>query len=639
MNCQKRLSSLAAKNPQSGMMKLLQAVPNVDDQQWTTKLCDLPKITFSTIYNFLVERKVLLQRVSYLESLADRRAELSGKSDSDSAAKGDENVPIGYTRTLDKAYRFFKDGHVQEIKYHPMPRLYDYVSISSKVLPSMRKDRIYNVIIIICNSTAEVSVAYCGCPAGLSGCCNHVMATLYCLEHYFHEGLFEDDKKGCTERLQMWNHPRKRNVDARPTDEVKMQKEVYGVEKRPKLQSINAWDCRPISRRIVDPNKVRLLRQRLFVIEQYKTSAANAALLSAATDSEKRKATEEKCMIEKYGTSCFIQLLDDELAPTENRLDELKKQRLALAAIKKKKFLEDLSRQLQNLNHDHNYSPLTEWLGFPQEEIVSQVPKHLVNDLYQQYVSLDPQAAKHLERCTRLQSESDIWHEERKLRVTASIMKEVTHRKESINCQAFIKKLLPKNIDTKATRYGKMNEAVAIQAYLNYQLKRGINVKIDACGLYVHSSESWLAASPDAIVTDVTLGGQDRGCLEVKCPLTCEKMTFHNACRAVPSFCLTEDGAQMFLLKEHAYFYQMQTQMYVTDLHWCDFVIWSPIQEPFVQRIKYDVSFMKTMLVKAHKFYFEKFLPSVLSCMLITPDDSNTWEFPLKPDNYVNYSV
>ena len=47
-----------------------------------------------------------------------------------------------------------------------------------------------------------------------------------------------------------------------------MRKEVYGVEKRPKLQSINGWDCRPISRRIVDPNKVHLLRQRLFVIEQ-----------------------------------------------------------------------------------------------------------------------------------------------------------------------------------------------------------------------------------------------------------------------------------------------------------------------------------------------------------------------------------
>ena len=572
-----------------------------------------------------------------MESLADRRAELSSQLDSDST-KADENVSIGYTRTLDKAYRFFKDGHVLEIKYHPMPQLHDYVSISSKVLPSMRKDRIYNVIIIICNSTAEVSVAYCGCPAGLSGCCNHVTATLYCLEHYFHEGLFEDDKKGCTEHLQTWNHPRKRNVDARPTDEVKMRKEEYGVQKRPKLHSVNAWDCRPVSRRIVDPNKVRLLRQRLFVIEQYKTSAANAALLSATTNSEKRKLTVEKCMIEKYGTSCFLQLLDDEPAPTENRLDELKKERLALAATKKN-FLEDLSCKLQNLNHDHSYSPLTEWLGFPQQERVSQVPKHLVDHLYQKHVSLDPEAAKHLERCTRLQSESEIWHEERKLRFTASIMKEVSHRKESTNCQAFIKKkLLPKNVDTKVTHYGKRNEAVAIQAYINYQHKHGINVKVNACGLYVDSSESWLAASPDGIVTGLTSGGQDRGCLEVKCPLSCEKMTFHNVCSTVSSFCLTEDGAQMFLSKEHAFFYQIQTQMHVTKLHWCDFVIWSPVQEPFVQRVKYDFSFMKTTLVKARKFYFEKFLPSVLPCMLITPDDSNTWGFPTSVSTKTQYA-
>ena len=63
------------------------------------------------------------------------------------------------------------------------------------------------MIIVISNSTVEVSVAYCGCPAGLSGYYNHVTATLHCLEHYFHEGLFEDDKKGFTECLQTWNHP------------------------------------------------------------------------------------------------------------------------------------------------------------------------------------------------------------------------------------------------------------------------------------------------------------------------------------------------------------------------------------------------------------------------------------------------
>ena len=108
---------------------------------------------------------------------------------------------------------------------------------------------------------------------------------------------------------------------------------MYGIDKRPKLHSINEWDCRPLSRRSVDPGKICSLRQRLFIIEQYKKSAANSALLSAATDTEKRKASQEKCVIEKYGTSCFLQLLDDEPAPMEsNRIDELKKERLALAA-------------------------------------------------------------------------------------------------------------------------------------------------------------------------------------------------------------------------------------------------------------------------------------------------------------------
>ena len=70
--------------------------------------------------------------------------------------------------------------------------------------------------------------------------------------------------------------------------------------------------------------------------------------------------------------------------------------------------------------------------------------------------------------------------------------------------------MLPKNINTKATQYGK-NEPVAVEAYISYQQKHGVNMKIQYCGLYVDSSEPLLAASPDAIVTDLTWVGQDRG--------------------------------------------------------------------------------------------------------------------------------
>ena len=89
----------------------------MSDPQWTTKLCKLPKITFGTIYDFLVDRKVLLKKVSYLESIADRRAELLANPEEENIQRcNDDNilgVPVEYTRTFDKAYHFFKDGHIQ----------------------------------------------------------------------------------------------------------------------------------------------------------------------------------------------------------------------------------------------------------------------------------------------------------------------------------------------------------------------------------------------------------------------------------------------------------------------------------------------------------------------------------------------
>ena len=43
----------------------------------------------------------------------------------------------------------------------------------------------YNVRIALSNHTAHVERPICVCPVGLSGCCNHITATLYCVEDYF----------------------------------------------------------------------------------------------------------------------------------------------------------------------------------------------------------------------------------------------------------------------------------------------------------------------------------------------------------------------------------------------------------------------------------------------------------------------
>ena len=79
----------------------------------------------------------------------------------------------------------------------------------------MRKDRVYSVTIVIQELRCSVTTAYCTCTAGLSGCCNHITGTLYCLEDYIHQGLQDNERKGCTERLQKWNQPRKQDAEAR----------------------------------------------------------------------------------------------------------------------------------------------------------------------------------------------------------------------------------------------------------------------------------------------------------------------------------------------------------------------------------------------------------------------------------------
>ena len=124
-----------------------------------------------------------------------------------------------YTRMLDKAYRFFHDGHMQVLKCHPMSHLEDMVCVVARMLASMKKV-FYHVTILACKSSCSIKTAYCSCPAGLSGCYNHVIATLYCLEDYISSGLQEEEKKGCTERLQVWNQPNPQNLVGRPTDEM-----------------------------------------------------------------------------------------------------------------------------------------------------------------------------------------------------------------------------------------------------------------------------------------------------------------------------------------------------------------------------------------------------------------------------------
>ena len=148
INCQRKLAT--TRGSSSTIVRLMQSVPAPEDIQWTSQLYNLPGITFGMIYDHLVDRKVVLKKISYLENLADERAE-AVLQHSSRDHESSNSISIDYTRTLDKAYRFFQDGHIQKIKFHPLPQVPDLSCVSAAVLPSMKKDQVYKVVIFSVN--------------------------------------------------------------------------------------------------------------------------------------------------------------------------------------------------------------------------------------------------------------------------------------------------------------------------------------------------------------------------------------------------------------------------------------------------------------------------------------------------------
>ena len=87
-----------------------------------------------------------------------------------------------------------------------------------------------------------------------------------------------------------------------------------------------------------------MLRESLFVVEKNKIDAADFTICTATTEREGKQTIKQKSMMTSYGTSCFLQLLDEESAPLENRKEEMWKDRIARTLeMKKQLFMQQLA--------------------------------------------------------------------------------------------------------------------------------------------------------------------------------------------------------------------------------------------------------------------------------------------------------
>ncbi|KAF3850675.1 hypothetical protein F7725_012447 [Dissostichus mawsoni] len=130
----------------------------------------------------------------------------------------------------------------------------------------------------------------------------------------------------------------------------------------------------------------------------------------------------------------------------------------------------------------------------------------------------------------------------------------------------------------------------------------------------------WIGASPDGVVTCAC---HEPGILETKCPFSAKDRSLLE-CTKDLRFCLTvPEGGVMSLKLDHSYMYQVQAQMRVAEVMFCDFVVWTP-QDIFKQRIMFDGTFCDVAHSKVVNFIRTGILPELLGKWFIVPRFSPT---------------
>ena len=212
-------------------------------------------------------------------------------------------------------------------------------------------------------------------------------------------------------------------------------------------------------------------------------------------------------------------------------------------------------------------------------------------------ISLDD--AIELEKSTRLQCNDQLWHVERKKRLTASNFGLIIKRKKDVNIKFLKNTFDKKDFRSCATSYGKANELVAKQMYIK---KTGNH--IHDVGLVVNPEFPFLGATPDGIVCEAS----ETGIIEVKCPYSVRDLTLTMACEKRGDFFLCKDGDSFSLSHDHAHWYQVQGQLLTTGAKFCDFVTFTK-SDFHVERIYPHQSTMNDLIDRLSQFYVNHYKP------------------------------
>lgn len=226
-------------------------------------------------------------------------------------------------------------------------------------------------------------------------------------------------------------------------------------------------------------------------------------------------------------------------------------------------------------------------------------------------LDVSPAQQRHLETITHDQAKSHLWMKYRAGRITASQLFQAVHtdpNKPAISLVLAICYPESAKFTSTATKYGCEHEHKAIDAYKLKQQQDHQELKVTPAGLVLYLNKSCFGASPDSFLDCLCCGP---GVLEVKCPFCLRNTDIRNFEDKLAYLEKTADDTYA-LKKEHPYFYQCQLQMIATSRSYCDFVVWNPHDDLYIERILLDQGFIKEKLEKAERLFWLAVLPELL---------------------------
>ena len=134
----------------------------------------------------------------------------------------------------------------------------------------------------------------------------------------------------------------------------------------------------------------------------------------------------------------------------------------------------------------------------PKSELLDRVNK------FRSSLNLTAEQIREIEKHTIDQDQSPLWYSVRRYRLTLSTFGRIIHMHPHTLPDAFIRQLLNKQeLSTKAVQWGKSQEHIALQRYVDLQLTSGHNglVAVKA-GFAIYEKFPFLGATPDACVHD-----------------------------------------------------------------------------------------------------------------------------------------